>query len=119
MAADSEPASWDPIAQAKRVIVVDGDGNPIDPGSGGDQLDPQVRVLTGGADRTIPAGRRAWWVTVTAAASAASPTIDTGEGAVALPAGYSGGFDAPAGYTLAGVTVATVTGDVVIVQELV
>lgn len=108
----------DATARATRVVVVDGAGVPVDPGSGSDQLDPQVRVLTAGADRTIPDGRRAWWVTVTAAASAASPTIDTGEGAVALPAGYSGGFDAGPGYTVAGATIATVAGDIVIVQEL-
>lgn len=73
-----------------------------------------ITRLTVGADRTIPAGTRSYTVTVVAAASAASPTLD----GVALPVGYTATFSAPENDTLEAAEVATVAGDDVIVLEV-
>lgn len=70
--------------------------------------------LTGGADRSVPAGRRSVSVTVITKAGAGSPTWD----GVELDAGWSGSVDVDyPGDTLPAATIATAAGDVVLVLE--
>lgn len=73
-----------------------------------------VRVTTA-VTTTIAAGSRSFTVTVVAAASAASPTLD----GVALPVGYTGTIAADGNNVLAASSLITVAGDDVILLKVV
>lgn len=103
----------DSTAQATRCLVVDPSGTPVVPPTPVQRATTVTR-LTAGGDRNIPAGRTSYTVTVVAASSGASPTLD----GVALPAGYTGTFTAPNYDTLEAAAVVTVAGDDVIVLEI-
>lgn len=63
----------------------------------------------------IPVGRQSYTITVIAAASAASPTLD----GVALPVGYTATFSVVYGRdTLPAAAIATVVGDDVIILQV-
>lgn len=68
------------------------------------------RVITA-TTTTLVAGHRSYTVTVIAAASAASPTLD----GVALPVGYTASYSADGANTLEAASLVTVLGDDVIV----
>lgn len=78
------------------------------------QLTPVHTLLTGGADRSIPANRRSYTVVVSTKAGAGSPTLD----GVELPAVGTYTVSAPGEHVLAAATVATAAGDIVLVMEL-
>lgn len=78
------------------------------------QLTPVHTLLTGGADRNIPANRRSYTVVLTTKAGAGSPTLD----GVELPAVGTYTVSAPGEHVLAAAVVATAAGDVVLVMEL-
>lgn len=71
-------------------------------------------LLTAGADRSIPAGRRSYTAVVSSKAGPGSPTVD----GVEIPAVGTYTWSAPVNDTLAAATVATAVGDVVFVMEL-
>lgn len=125
----------DQVALATRVIAVDSAGTPIPPGGGG-LTDAQLRAVPVPVSGTvtanppatvqrvtaitrvitatttaITAGKKSYTVTVIAAASAASPTLD----GVALPAGYTASYSSPSNDTLESASVVTVLGDDVII----
>lgn len=71
-------------------------------------------LLTAGADRNIPAGRRSYTLVVTTKAGPGSPSLD----GVEIPAIGSYTYSAPNNDTLAAAAVLTAPGDVVLVMEL-
>ncbi len=98
-----------------KVAVVDGDTGEFTPVPSATAARSTLNtLLTAGADRTIPAGRRAYTVVVSSKAGAASPTLD----GVELPAVGAYWYEAPGADTLAAAQVNTAAGDVVLVMEL-
>lgn len=71
-------------------------------------------LLTAGADRTIPAGRRSYTVVITTKAGAGSPTLD----GIEIPATGSYTYSADGGNTLPAAQFNTAAGDVALVMEL-
>jgi hypothetical protein len=108
------PQWVDDAARATRVTVVDASGE-----SGGALPDPVERATTAtrvatAATTAIAAGARSYSVTVLAAASAASPTLD----GVAIPVGMTVRRVAPNNDTLEAASVVTVSGDDVLIDEV-
>lgn len=85
------------------------------PGSSGRSVSPlrnqKIQRVSTATTTTIPRGVRSFSVTVVTAASAASPTLD----GVALPAGFTGSFDADGYDGLHEMDLVTVSGDDVII----
>ena len=101
----------DDVSRATRCLAVDSSGNPV-PVLVSAQRVTSIQRVTGAASTAITAGKQSYTVTVVAAASAASPTLD----GVALPAGYTATFAITnPGDTLESATLATVLGDDVII----
>lgn len=98
----------DTTQQATRVINIGGGGGT------GVERDMLNTLLTGGADRVIPAGRKGFTVVLSTKAGAGSPTLD----GVELPAVGTYTYSADGDDTLASATVATAAGDIVLVMEL-
>lgn len=74
-----------------------------------------ISRVTTATTTTIPAGRQSYTVTVIAAASAASPTLD----GVALPVGYTATFSVVYGRdTLPSASLVTVAGDDVLILQV-
>ena len=105
----------DTAAEAQRVMLVDGSGEALDPGAGGGvaRASGISRVATA-TTTAITAGARSYSVTVIAAASAASPTLD----GVAIPQGVTVRFEADGDNTLDAASLVTVSGDDCLITEV-
>lgn len=101
----------DLTAQAQRVISIAPSGG----GSGSVSRDPNIVRVNTATTTAITAGKQAFTVTVIAAASTASPTLD----GVALPVGYTATFGiSNPGDTLQSMSLVTVSGDDVIILSV-